>query len=402
MVPTVPEIVRDEHGVGSALRLKMGVIRFLTQNDPEGALAALASAKVTPCALYAARMPALLDRVEAAGRASKRARSDGPTTLGALRKSWAARLSDFDCGDATAKGYRTLCDSVETLLTTGAAVLPLRKHKKINQLMDEYFASIPERQTTGKPEDGDFAMSNYGILGEASAAHNPGARFARKMHYQTVVPVALLVLFASGMAPQDWFFQQVLDRVMRRTPGKVPAGESAHRDEAIGADPDSIVWGGWIQLAGAPSTFSFVAGSHRNADGSFVSNRVGGFAKESAGTDRSMSQVTVFPGNVIIFWANILHEVSAKRPPRQFRHLPNARVFVGCYLSRTGRPLHSQSAPVLAKNSCRAAPSDPPRLKKIDVRGVPLMSPSSEEAMAHFLTVPTPSGQQFGIATHFK
>jgi hypothetical protein len=401
----VSELVRDPYGVAGALEAKTKVLWAFNRDDPARVmdeLCALEARPATAYALFATRLPDVLDQLQSMVRGPKRQRTDGPSIDMRLRVQWAASLRGFDGNDTAARADRVLCDVVDQLSTTGVTVMPIPKAGKINAAMAEYFASIPERRSAGVPADDEVAMSNYGILGEASAAHSPGARLARKWHYRTVVPVVARFLQAHGLPLDEWHFQQLLDRVMRRAPGKVPAGESAHRDQAIGADPAGVVFGGWVQLAGAPSTFSFVAGSHRTADGSFGSNRDGGFAKEPLQPNQAMKRVTVPPGHLIMFWANILHEVSARKPPTQYRHLPNARVFVGGYLSPTGRALHHESAPVLAKNNCRATAADAPNLKRITVRGALLKSPSSEEAMDGFLTVPTPSGQQFGIATAFK
>jgi hypothetical protein len=177
----------------------------------------------------------------------------------------------------------------------------LRKELRVEFL--QTCRTFPEFRS---PKDDVYVLGGFSALGNPGSFHNPFVRKLRQWVMWSVVPV--LKRLANGRK-----IEQVMDRMMFRTEGKVVASETWHRDEAPKAVATDDVFGGWINLDPNSNFFSCIPGSHKGV------SKHSGFGKEKPGDVDSKNKmlVEVPPGHIIVFFERILHEVNKKKAPKE-------------------------------------------------------------------------------------
>ena len=139
--------------------------------------------------------------------------------------------------------------------------------------------------------------------------------------------------------PPGTKLEQIIDRVQLRQPGDTPSPESWHRDtcniqpSCSCADGDHM-FGGWLNLDLQDQGFSCVLGTHQPGH-----NDGRGFATITDKAEKKLysqrkSRVAIPPGHLIVFYANIVHEVLATK-----RKELSARMYCGWRLTRSSQPL---------------------------------------------------------------
>lgn len=173
------------------------------------------------------------------------------------------------------------------------------------QLRVEFVQTCREFPEFQNPKDDIYVLGGFSALGNPGSFHNPFVRKLRQWVMWSIVPV--LRRLANGRK-----LEQVMDRMMYRTPGKAVASETWHRDEAPKADDTDDVFGGWINLDSHSHSFSCIPGSHKGV------SKHSGFGKEKkADVDATNKMaVEVPPGHIIIFFERILHEVNRSKVPK--------------------------------------------------------------------------------------
>jgi len=119
---------------------------------------------------------------------------------------------------------------------------------------------------------------------------------------------------------------------MVRPAGSSPSAEAWHRDEAPTAEPNDVIFGGWINLDDKPQTFSCVPGTHKGVSGH------GGFApipKEERPVYKKRSvKVNIPSGHVLVFNEKLVHEVY----PKKMKY-DSYRLFLGWRRTDCDKPL---------------------------------------------------------------
>jgi len=189
------------------------------------------------------------------------------------------------------------------------------------ELRDEFVQTCRTFPEFHSPKDDIYVLGGFSALGNPGSFHNPFVRKLRQWVMWSVVPV--LKRLANGRK-----LEQVMDRMMFRTNGKVIAGETWHRDEAPKADDTDDVFGGWINLDATSNFFSCIPGTHKGV------SKHSGFGKEKItdGYSINKKRVEVPPGHIIVFYERILHEVNKTKAPNE----GITRLFLGWRLTHDG------------------------------------------------------------------
>lgn len=209
--------------------------------------------------------------------------------------------------------------------------LPSSKLKDLRNKIDQEIAAFPEYL----PDAKIHVLGGFGAYGNPSSFHNTTVRQMRQWALAAAVPAVWKPYTKKHF--KDANLEQCIDRFMRRLPGKAPGTEEWHRDEAKGMEPGDQVFGGWINLDDMPQTFHCVPGTHK------VPNvHAGGFhsiPKTEHPSHRSNCvTVTIPPGNMLIFFEHIVHEVVSRKAKYKMY-----RLFTGWRLTKSTQPLQPAS-----------------------------------------------------------
>ena len=215
-----------------------------------------------------------------------------------------------------------------TLKENGYIVLPILDQNKLKYYMEKMqndLLAMPEFKTgycTG------YVMGGFSALGNASSFHLP---FARELRME-IHPHVYNGIFKPALdEDKDLKFEQIIDRVMHRTPLQKVNAESWHRDESP-CDEGDEVFGGWINLDNNNQYFSGCPGTHK-----YVSKH-NGFAKikkeEFKEYQRLQKTIEIPPGHIFIFYEKMVHEV--KRSKKKYVN----RLFTGWRLTKSDQCIH--------------------------------------------------------------
>lgn len=215
-----------------------------------------------------------------------------------------------------------------TLKENGYIVLPILDQKKLKyymQKMQNDLIAMPEFKTgycTG------YVMGGFAALGNASSFHLP---FVRELRLEIHTQVYNDLFKPALDEDKDLKFEQIIDRVMHRTPLQKVNAESWHRDESP-CDEGDEVFGGWINLDNNNQYFSGCPGTHK-----YVSKH-NGFAKikkeEFKEYQRLQKTIEIPPGHIFIFYEKMVHEV--KRSKKKYVN----RLFTGWRLTKSDQCIH--------------------------------------------------------------
>jgi hypothetical protein len=204
-------------------------------------------------------------------------------------------------------------------------------------------------------DDTRFVPGGFSALNHASSFHNPFVRRLREAAMARVAPVAAAIT-GYTRDPDEWVFEQAIDRMLFRAPNIKPGSETWHMDlpelpkNATDAErrailppkDEKLVFGGWYSVGGEQA-FSCWPRSHLHSK----ERAVGGFAKLDADA-RWIAQtnkvvIDTPPGHILLFDESIVHEVlgGGKKKAESTR-----RLFLGWTL-RKGTP----SMPPLLPNT---------------------------------------------------
>lgn len=173
----------------------------------------------------------------------------------------------------------------------------------------------------------DYAIGGFGALGVATSFHHPIIREIRERAH----PVAQSALMDIADGRQ---FEQIIDRLMLRPPGKQPTREQWHRDVSpMTANEDDDIFGGWVNLDAVPQYFSCIRGSHNDFDARMNLGFATSILRDSH-LDKKV-RVEVPPGHLLIFYECVMHEVLSNRAPPA----GSVRLFTGWRLTHSNMSL---------------------------------------------------------------
>lgn len=217
---------------------------------------------------------------------------------------------------------------LEELQRNGVVVLPVswmdkEKRSKVRGVMLNQMDRFPEF----KEEATSYVMGGFSALGNPASFHNPFVRRIRQYAMVEVIPL-VSALIKSQANPGEWGLEQIIDRMMWRPAGMKATAESWHRDEAVLAKDDDMIFGGWWNYDDVNQGFSCIPGTHTEVSGhSGFATIKGKEANKALTADPRKKTVVIPPGHIMIFYENLLHEVLAKaRKSDQFRQFLSWRV----------------------------------------------------------------------------
>ena len=196
-------------------------------------------------------------------------------------------------------------------------------------------ANFPEFQhaPTDPPQ---YVLGGFAALANAASFHNPTVRHLRTLAHSKMLPIFKeLVRTGDKGYTHNMNLEQLIDRLLIRSPGQTPSGESWHRDVALGTLLNDVVFGGWINLDTSAQVFTGVPGTHDNA----LNKSAVGFAtvKKQANINKykqTASKIVIPPGHIFVFNELIVHAVMCKPSKTVIR-----RLFTGWRLTTSARPL---------------------------------------------------------------
>ena len=183
------------------------------------------------------------------------------------------------------------------------------------------FANPAPDDPTWKPQLGGFAA-----MANPSSFHHPWVRKLREQMTAAVLETDALPLEGRKL-------EKTFDRLLYRIPGERPTAESMHRDEALTALDEDVVFGGWVNLEDVNQYFLCAPQTHTE-----VGKQNKGFAKidrEDYPTYQpQMRRVEIPPGACMIFYERLVHEVVSTPATRTM-----IRMFLGWRVTDADEPL---------------------------------------------------------------
>jgi hypothetical protein len=249
---------------------------------------------------------------------------------------------------------------VQELITRGVTTIPCLTPDELlraNELFFHVTRTLPELRTDVPEADRMPAFGGFGALGLPSSFHHPFYRRLRELVYARVAPFFAMLL----RRYPGYKLEQLIDRVQLREKNTSPTAESFHRDECnevlvnegkCSCDNGDLMFGGWLNLdTQAPQGFSCVPGTHR--PGSNFGRGFTTIKKEDKKQYKSLTaQITNPPGHILIFFANIVHEVLPKK-----RKYTSARMYCCWRATQQDVPLFPDTLSRLRNQKLMPLPS---------------------------------------------
>ena len=174
-----------------------------------------------------------------------------------------------------------------------------------------------------------FVLGAFSALGNPASFHNHMVRNTRIDCHRK----AKALVFDEFLGKNEaWRLEQTIDRMVYRPKGAIVGGESKHRDESKYAQPNDLIFGGWINFDSFEHTLHACPGSHMDKE---AIGSTKGFNKIPQNSGHTISKIHVPPGHLLIFYERMVHEV-ANAKAKQKMH----RIFIGFRLTTSNEALH--------------------------------------------------------------
>jgi hypothetical protein len=244
------------------------------------------------------------------------------------------------------------------LLQVGYVVVPLSRVdvtterdalKNTMRSSPEFVTTIPDTYSYQTPKGKlktapmQYVGGDFGALGH-STCHHPDVRKLEQWSMAECLPVFREVLqqyIPDRDKRQPYGLEKVKDRLMFRPMGATPTREAWHRDESPSAEPDDMIFGGWLNLDNTPQFFSCVPGTHRILCGDHAELKQShGFftipKTQHAALEAQKQRIEIPSGHMLIFFENLVHEVVADKAKHDMY-----RLFLGWRLTKSHEALHT-------------------------------------------------------------
>lgn len=219
------------------------------------------------------------------------------------------------------------------LLTRGYALVPVMHGRQLHDTRLQFIdcmLHLPELQDGATT----CVIGGFAAISTPSSQHHPFVRHLRVQLHHLVQP--LFTQLRHDVHDPELRLEQIVDRCMLRPQGVKASADSVHRDECKYALHGDHIFGGWLNLDTESQAFSCEPGSHL-----LGINSGGGFATI---TDKAQIKaykqvrkiITVPPGNLLVFFENIRHDVVCKKTTIRGG---SARLFAGWRLTHAHTPL---------------------------------------------------------------
>ena len=258
---------------------------------------------------------------------------EGGDKLGIMMMEIRNKLRNVPDIDMTSVISYNPITKVDSLNEQGYIVikLPWMTMNKIEQIQLDFDNTLKEFREF-KEGANDYIMGGFAALGNPSSFHNQLVRRLRMNAMADLIP-----LFKEYISRLDdstsWKLEQNIDRMMYRLKGRTPSAESFHRDEAVNAEDNDKIFGGWINLDKTDQYFSCVPRTHTEVQGH------AGFApikdKEDIEKYKKMTKkIKIPPGSIMIFYENLVHEVLGNKAKQTMY-----RLFTGWRITQSNESL---------------------------------------------------------------
>jgi hypothetical protein len=217
----------------------------------------------------------------------------------------------------------------------GVLVLPLISPDELPDINQRFWMTLREfPEYIAEPEY--YVLEAFGALGNPSSFHNLYVRELRMKAYLALRDV--LEPDAHGRHLQTLF-----DRMCIRYKGRIMKAESWHRDMGK-AKADDTFYGGWINVGDTNQYFSCDPGSHN------IGLKPSGFVVSEQPEDSK--RIVIPPGSLIIFYADILHEIVGHVYTED-----TPRLFTSWRLTQDKSSIYPKLAELLAEQGVPTLPS---------------------------------------------
>lgn len=238
--------------------------------------------------------------------------------------------------------------NADFLLQNGFVVVPTAVFADPQRKIDFLAEASKFQEFNEGLEKEKYVQGGFAALGNPSSFHNPVVRKYRQWIHSIVVKEVFRDLIQKYDKPTDWKLDHIIGRMLIRVKGETPSKESWHRDEAspkITGDKkknkedmkyfgdetiDDKVFGGWLNLDAQSQFFSCIRESH--LPDSLEHRGFHKFKPEEAkqiSKSAKKTRVEIPPGSILVFFENIIHEVSPSRAKYTM-----ARLFTAFRLTR--------------------------------------------------------------------
>ncbi len=185
-----------------------------------------------------------------------------------------------------------------------------------------------------------YCVGGTSFLGNPSVFHHPTFRKLRSILTAALLDTVFTPFRALFLADKPYKLECLVERIMARVAGDLPAAESWHVDTSPSRRLGDVIFGGFLVLDPEPQMFSCIKGTHPKH--SSAPDHRPGFQVFSAEQQASFSArrcpISVAPGEIVLFYQDIVHEVLGNRAAA--RPFTSVRQFVGFRLTESDDPLH--------------------------------------------------------------
>lgn len=168
----------------------------------------------------------------------------------------------------------------------------------------------------------NVVLGGFGALGNPSSFHHPDIRFIRRYIYDFMKPKFEKIY-------GNYKIEMLFDRLCIRVKGRSISKEQWHRDVCPTKEDSDVVLGGWINLGPVSQFFSGVPKTHRD------STEGEGFHRTQLSPKDKPVLYEVKPGQIILFYQNLLHEVK----PGTIKQT-SYKLFLGWRFTHSEKPLY--------------------------------------------------------------
>jgi hypothetical protein len=197
---------------------------------------------------------------------------------------------------------------VENLEKNGYIVLQKPSSYNLEKIQKRFKRCLKRFRVFKKKsnEDSIYVLGGFSALGNPGSFHNPFVRDVREWQMYE----AITHLFSHPLY-NKYRLEKFFDRMVYRKPGFSPSAESWHRDECPLAKETDKTFGGWTNFSFNTQYFSCVPGSHKEASGHAGFSKIPKSERKKY-KDKSV-KVSIKPGEQLVFYENIVHEVNPKK-----------------------------------------------------------------------------------------
>lgn len=220
---------------------------------------------------------------------------------------------------------------MNSLQENGYITIPIYDSKELKEIRRQLEFEVSQFQEF-KENTNQFVLGGFSAFGNPSSFHN---LIVRKIRLDVYKPAKEHIF--KPINEDNRKLEQIIGRMMIRSPRMKPSKESWHRDISPNTLETDTIFGGWVNLSDKEQNFSCIRGSHNDKP----TNNKKGFATikdkkliQQYNNSPNKISVKIPPGHLLVFYENIIHEVVAISKPYKI-----IRLFIAWRLTNQNIPL---------------------------------------------------------------